>query len=149
MRRTTTIALFVMFVMLMPQPARVFAQAGSTGGTIGKQDKSISGGSPMEGSRDTPRKSQASAVKLPSKTMSSACDKIVGTWKWGPGFLVVIKSNGTAQPAGGGSGTWTCNKGQYIFVWSIGIIDYVSLSTDGNSMAGHNRVGGDFSGTRF
>jgi hypothetical protein len=38
------IAILAYVLMLMPLPATVFAQAGSTGGTVGKSDKSISGG---------------------------------------------------------------------------------------------------------
>jgi hypothetical protein len=38
------ITILASLVMLMPLPAAAFAQAGSVGGTVGKSDKSISGG---------------------------------------------------------------------------------------------------------
>ena len=43
-RAKRLISILACVVMLMPLSATVFAQAGSTGGTIGKSDKSISGG---------------------------------------------------------------------------------------------------------
>lgn len=39
------IAILVSVLMLMSLPATVFGQPGSVGGTVGKSDKSISGGS--------------------------------------------------------------------------------------------------------
>jgi hypothetical protein len=39
-----SIAILACVLMLMPLPATVFAQPGSTGGTVGKSDKSILGG---------------------------------------------------------------------------------------------------------
>jgi hypothetical protein len=49
-------------------PSTVFAQAGSTGGVIGKQDKSLSGGN------DTNLKSKPSQATLQ--------EAISGTWTW-------------------------------------------------------------------
>lgn len=130
------------------------AQAGGIGGIIGKQDKSVSGD-------NAPKKSDASTKKQKShhsiakqqneesgNAKGASCGKIVGRWKWGPGYLVVVKRDGTAQHAGGGSGTWTCNDGHYVFVWSIGITDHISLSADGKSVDGANSFG-TFSGARF
>jgi hypothetical protein len=58
----------------------VFAQAGSTGGTIGKQGKSASGD-------EETKKPRASGGIDPSagksrRATGRPCDKIVGTWRW-------------------------------------------------------------------
>jgi hypothetical protein len=146
--------IFAMNVLLAPASAIAQVQPGGTGGSVGKQDKSISGGGSPEDSGSAARKLKPhpSAAKQGNEgsgnAKGSSCGRIVGSWKWGPGFLVVIKNDGTAQHAGGGSGTWTCGDGRYVFVWSIGITDHVSLSADGNTIAGSNNFG-TFSGTRF
>jgi len=129
-------AAFACAIMLMPFPITAFAQSGSTGGTLGKTDKSISGER-----HDQIRPPPAAGAK------DGSCGRIVGTWKW-ESYTITINRDGTAHHTGGGDGTWTCKDGQYVFVWSIGITDHVSLSTDGNSIAGHNNFG-TFSGTRF
>src|ERR1700678_3352489 len=54
-------------------------QAGSTGGTIGKEDKSISGGT----GQDRPR--AAGQPKQPAERAERSdqpCNKIVGRWSW-------------------------------------------------------------------
>jgi hypothetical protein len=129
-----------------------FGQAGSTGGTLGNTDKSISGERREEPStQPKSREPKPHAARKASENASAArsgCQRIVGTWKWGLGFTVIIKSDGTAHHSGGGDGTWTCQNGRYAFVWSIGITDHVSLSADGNSVVGSNNVG-TFSGNRI
>jgi hypothetical protein len=120
-------------------------QPGSTGGTIGKRDKSISGSAtPDERSPSTrEHKPHHSAAK------SSSCGRIVGRWKWHFDTKTVISSNGSARNSGGYTATWTCNEGQYVFVWSNGATDHILLSTDGNHLDAVNNIGASFSGTRF
>jgi hypothetical protein len=135
-------AVLVIFVIGMLSAAAVaFAQMqpGSTGGNVGKQDKSVSGGNASEDS-SSPHHSVAKG---------SSCGRIAGTWKWVLGTATVISSNGSANNSAGPTATWTCDGGQYVFVWSNGYTDHISLSTDGNRIDAVNNVGVRFSPTRF
>jgi hypothetical protein len=130
--------LTLLAICAMETPARV--QAGSTGGTIGNQDKSVSGGNTPEASRPSSRNQKPHR----SVAKSSSCGRAVGTWHWANGATVVIKPNGSVSQSNF-SGTWTCKEGQYVFVWSTGYTDRVSLSTDGNQMDAVNNLGIHFS----
>jgi hypothetical protein len=148
--------IFAVNVLLASAGAVAQVQPGSTGGNVGQQDKSMSGGSLPEDSLPAARKQKPHRPvanqrnEEPDKAKVSSCGRIAGTWKWGLGYIVVVKMDGTAHHAGVGSGTWTCSGGQYVFVWpGAGITDHVSLSTDGNSIAGSNSIGMTFAGTRF
>lgn len=131
------------------------AQAGSTGGTIGKQDKSISGGDTLgvgshSATNKKPRHSVASSPNRASgETRGSSCGRIVGKWKMGLGQTAIINSDGTAKHSYAGTGRWTCKDGQYFFVWPNGITDHISVSSDGNSIEGSNSLGMSSAGTRF
>src|SRR5664279_2559528 len=88
------------------------AQAGSTGGTIGKQDKSISGG------EDTPRvppHPKRSATKSQETSSGHSCVRIVGKWTWYLGATeTVFNQDGTARNNGGATATWTCTGGKVV-----------------------------------
>jgi hypothetical protein len=140
-------------VMLIPTVALAQLQPGSTGGTIGKTDKSISGGEEAaEPLQSLPRRDKR-AAKPPNEasgeTRGSSCGRIVGTWNWVLGLTVVIKSNGSITASNGLTATWRCNGSQYSFAWSNNITDRVSLSTDGNRLDAVNSVGIHFSSTRL
>jgi len=147
------IAVFACAVMLMPVTA--LAQAGSTGGTIGKTDKSISGGEEADDSRPSTRKQKPHrSVAIPPDEASggikgSSCGRIAGTWNWVLGITVVVKPNGSITSSNGLTATWSCNGGQYSFAWSNNINDRVSLSTDGKTLDVVNSIGSHFSSTRF
>jgi hypothetical protein len=131
-------------VLLASAAAIAQVQPGSIGGTIGKQDKSASGGNTPEGYRPSTREQK------PRHDKSASCGRIAGTWKWG-GYTVVIRQDGSAQHSlASMNGTWTCKGRQYVFIWANKFINHVTLSTDGNSVEGVNdALGGTFSGTRF
>jgi hypothetical protein len=146
------VGMLVTALMAASIHATAFARAGSTGGTLGNTDKSISGErreepSPRQKPRE-PKPHAAPKTDAPNKRASSSCGKIAGSWKWG-GVMIAIKIDGTAQHAIGGGGTWTCNDRQYVFSWSNGITDHVTLSADGNSLSGSNNLGWTFSGARL
>ena len=123
------IALILAFAMLSSfvASATAFAQSGSTGGTIGKQDKSISGG-------DDPVVSPhaAPASKPTSKPPGSAgpasqngppqapkCSNIVGVWhSWASAVFgksdTTFDRNGTWSHRSGQGGKWWCDGGQII-----------------------------------
>lgn len=118
------------------------AQAGSTGGTIGKQDKSISGGEDAAHSeraapiRKPPRPSRQSAATAPT---GDPCGRIVGTWRWYNGVSVTVHSNSnTTTQSDGNSATVVCAGGTYSFTWG-GIISHTvreTVSSDGKRLSG-------------
>ena len=133
------------------QPENAFAQAGSTGGTIGKQDKSISGGS------DAVAPERALLVRKPSRPRSqgraderehdasSGCAGIVGEWQFPLGQKIIFKSGGSTQSSFGDTGTWACAKGTVVTSWKRGYRDHITLSPDGTQLSVINNVFGKFS----
>ncbi len=121
-----------------------FAQAGSTGGTLGKTDKSISGEEPKP--RATPKASQNAPVRR-----NAGCQRIVGTWAWH--YVLgttetVFSSDGTGRGSTGLTNSWTCGGGLVTVKWSHGYTDRVEISPDGRSLSIRNNVGQSFSATR-
>jgi hypothetical protein len=108
MHRTASL-IFAASVFWTSAIAVAQVQPGSTGGTVGKQDKSVSGG-------DTPQESRPSTRKQephPSVAKNSSCGRIAGTWQWG-GYTVVVKQDGSAHNSYGNvDGTWTCKDRQF------------------------------------
>jgi hypothetical protein len=135
----------VAFVLLLglfalAQQERAFAQAGSTGGTIGKQDKSISGGEDTADSRhavptNKPRRSADHSVA--TAPTGGPCSRIVGTWLWHNGVSVTVHSNSnTTTQSDGNSATVVCVGGTYSFTW-FGIHTVrETLSPDGKRLSG-------------
>jgi hypothetical protein len=68
------------------------AQAGSTGGTVGKQDKSASGGEELAAPKSLAHKSASAPAA--GKPKSSGCGNVAAAYKW-PGGMVVVKADGT------------------------------------------------------
>lgn len=128
-----------------------FAQAGSTGGSIGKTDKSISGGEEPAASQRaaTPRKpSRSAGSRRPAETASkqdeatgSACGRIPGVWTangwynaiYGRGD-VVLDADGSARHVSGIIGTWTCRGGHFVMDWKNWSHGEGTLSNDGNTV---------------
>lgn len=115
--------------------AKVFAQAGSIGGTVGKIDKSQSGTDQAPSTRPAPKvRKQASA---PRNVEASSCSKMPGNWSWFNYPNVVIRPNGTAT-AGPFSASWSCNNDSVVMHWSHGYTDRLTLSRDGTHLEGTN-----------
>jgi hypothetical protein len=151
---TSLVAGVCAILLALSVEPEAFAQAGSTGGTVGKTDKSASGGEEKAEPQKPVPKRDRRAGKPPSneassETRGSSCGRIVGTWNWVFGLTVVIKSNGSMTASNGLTATWTCSDGQYSFAWSNNITDRVSLSKDGNQLDAVNSMGIHFSSTRF
>jgi hypothetical protein len=108
------------------------AQAGSTGGTMGKQDKSASGGD--EPATPKSRSHKAASRPAADKSKSSGCGNMVGTYKWILGTTTVIKVDGTTTHSTGPQGTWTCANGQLTIVWNNGYIDHLTPTATGVSV---------------
>jgi hypothetical protein len=73
---------------------RSLAQAGSTGGIIGKQDKSMSGGEEADRPRAEPHPKRPAKVRETSSGRS--CGSIVGRWSW---YLGISESGGFCEVA--------------------------------------------------
>lgn len=117
------------------------AQAGSVGGGVGKQGKSVSGGEEAPASR---RQAPPVAAVPPR---ASPCSRIPGVWSWFIGPDVTFHEGGRlTSPIFGG--TWSCRDRQVVVSWSHGFVDRLTLSADGTHLSGTNQVGTAVSGTR-
>jgi hypothetical protein len=149
MRKSITICAITICSMaaLLPADTAALAQAGSTGGTLGKTDKSASGGEERQQEpkhRGRPREASVG-------TRGDGCGNVTGDWdwKWWSGSTVTtIKSNGTGSQTNGNSGTWTCADGVFSFSWSSGITDRLKLSSNGRRFSGNNSWGASITGDR-
>lgn len=155
MRRRAFIGIITLVMLLsaFAEASSALAQAGSVGGTIGKQDKSISG---VE--EDRPRASppaKRSTASTREAVSGRSCNRIVGTWSWylGVSDSIFRKDGSALHPASGATGKWSCAGETVNVVWSYqGTLrtDRMTLSQDGNSIFVVSPYGGGikFTGTR-
>jgi len=141
------VVLILVFGMLASFEASVtaFAQAGSTGGTIGKQDKSISG---VEDTTDShhavpTRKPPRSAIQSVATPPSGGpCSRIVGTWLWYNGVSVTVHSNSNkTTQSDGNTASVVCTEGVYTFTWFGVAKTEMTLSPDGKRLSGTSLIG--------
>jgi hypothetical protein len=122
-----------------------FAQAGSTGGTIGKTEKSISGGAEAEQPPVKQRKPGPVSGRhsVPAQSPSD-CRKVVGIWTFTfeKSFETTIKSDGTGSFGPGLEFTWTCSGNQFAYT-ALGITERLTLSSNGMAMSGVETLNGD------
>jgi hypothetical protein len=115
----------------------VLAQAGSTGGSVGKTDKSVSGDAPQRKIR--PEKSDLGKRPATSSASSdvpaSPCLNAVGTWTFSNGISVVHKAWGAAAGSNGDSGDWSC-AGSMITVHWANWTDHYAISSQGRRLSG-------------
>ncbi len=141
--------LFGLFALGQHESA--FAQAGSTGGTIGKQNKSISGVDDAAGSqyavpasklpRSTGSRRAAEKASKQDEGTGSVCGRIPGVWTangwynaiYGRGD-VVLNADGSARHVSGIIGTWTCRGGHFVMDWKNWAHGEGTLSNDGNTV---------------
>lgn len=150
MMRRASIGIAMLALSHLVSASAALAQAGSTGGTVGKQDKSASGVSPAVESTPAPKKprsSYSSANDAAAKANSESCGRISGTWQWWNGGETVFRMDGTANHTSGLTATWTCSNGNYVVSWSTGI-DKLRISPDGKRLDGWNSLGQHASGIR-
>lgn len=135
-----TATLLAIFTM----PTFALAQGGSVGGTIGKQNKSVSGSEQASPSRREARKPTAQSNPA-QDAKPSACGNFFGVWTSGGGAWLYGKNdttfsaNGTARHSSGIIGTWTCQGGEIVLIWKDWTDDRIKLSSDGrrlDSLAG-------------
>jgi hypothetical protein len=140
--RTFTCAAIMLAAVALSAPfaGTAFAQAGSTGGTLGQTDKSVSGQRNTEPEQPPTRASRGAHRPTAEKSPAISCQKVLGTWDWFVGPSVTFKEDGT-----GGNGiftfTWTCSSGNYVLTWSHGYTDRIKLSADGKNLDGKNQNG--------
>jgi len=143
-----------LFVLAIATPIFCFAQinppamaqAGSTGGTVGKQDKSVSGSE--EPAKPKTRSHKLASAPAEGKSQSSGCGKAVGAYKWALGTTTVIKANGTTTNSSGNQGSWTCANGQVTIIWtSGGFVDRLTPTPSGFSVV--DNIAGQFDAVRM
>jgi hypothetical protein len=154
-RASIGIALLALSQLVSANASSALAQAGSTGGTVGKQDKSISGSEEADRPRAAPFPKKRSAASTHETSSGRSCNRIVGTWSWYLGVSDVIfhKDSSAMHPASGATGKWSCAGDTVNVVWSYqGTLrtDRMTLSQDGNSIFVVSPYGGGikFTGTR-
>lgn len=115
-----------------------YAQAGSTGGTLGKTDQSLSGGQPKSGAAREPKQTKGATAEA----QNAGCARIAGSWLWSNGLSVAIGANGTASATNGDKAALACNGGVYAFKWqAFGNETRMTLSADGKRLSGSGIVG--------
>ena len=101
MRKSIAIAIICGLAMLVAADQTVFGQAGSTGGTIGKTDKSLSGG---ENSKPRPGRREVAQPQ-------GVAINLTGKWSSNDGGTYTIRQSGTKISwegvSGDGGSSWT------------------------------------------
>jgi len=135
------VSVLIIGTFCVPCVAQV--QPGSTGGSIGKTEKSISGG-------EEARKIQS---KNPSaRATGSQCDKVAGSWTWrwlNDSAVVTLSSGGASSATNGNEGNWTCVGRMVRVNWLLGNYDTLTLSSDAKTLSGKSVLGISVSGTRI
>ena len=122
-----------------------FGQAGSIGGTIGKSEKSVSGGTDTE--QPSVKQSRSGPVSGRHSVAAQSpndCRKVVGIWTFTfeKSFETAINSNGTGSFGPGLDFTWTCSGNQFAYT-ALGITERLTLSPGGMAMSGIDVMNGD------
>jgi hypothetical protein len=145
------IVALVIWLAAIANGSPVLAQAGSTGGTIGNTNKSLSGGEDTEPHRKPNREAPIRHRSTTEKSTGSACQKIVGTWAWhyiSGTTETVFSPNGSGRSNIGLTNSWTCTGRIATVIWSHGYVDRLTISRDGSSLSITNNKGESFSATR-
>ncbi len=131
-------------------PGEALGQGGNIGGTIGKKNKTVTGGDdqpapPDKNSRPAKRRA-ATDQSVP--VGRDSCKSLVGTWAWFLGPQAVFAADRTVSHLQGYTGKWTCSKGAVVIVWNHGVTDRGTLSDDGKTLAVASGIGINFQATR-
>jgi hypothetical protein len=133
------IAMLSLLLAAFANDLSVLAQSGSTGGTIGNIDKSLSGESPTEPRVPARPREGRTTVQSSEKSASGSlpCQKLLGAWTFSNGIGVVFKAGGDMSATNSGVGRWTCDGGMVAAHWSSWTDHYV-ISSDGTRMSGNS-----------
>jgi hypothetical protein len=139
----------IFLIATFSAPCLAQVQPGSTGGTIGKQDKSISGGEEADRPRAAPHPKRSAG---PQQTSSSNTCALVGTWSWYRGLTeMTFLPGGTMRSSVGPVGsTWTCTGKRTARSIASGNKEQYAIAEDGKSMFVTSTWGGGiaFTATR-
>jgi hypothetical protein len=127
-------------------------QPGNIGGSVGKQDKSVSGGEeklPSIQPRSKQQKNGASDQSNHSKRHDDGgdgCANVVGIWHWHNGVTsdvdINFKTDGLAYGSNGDRAPWSCTGGQLVLTWqSSGAVERLTLSSDRTRLSGGGKLG--------
>lgn len=133
-----TVALMVFALTIGDPPA--LAQ-GSTGGTLGKTDRTLSGEKPG------PEKSPGSKRSKQPGQAEAGCAKVAGSWTGSIGEFYILKPDRTASHPTA-SGSWSCKDGRFVVRWSSGYVDTGTVSRDGKQINITNNLGQSWVGSR-
>lgn len=148
------IAVLALSHLAFANVSSTLAQAGSIGGTVGKQEKSISGREETDRPRVAPHPKRPTS-KAQETSSDHSCGWIVGRWSWYRGNESVFYGDGSARHSpSGAAGKWTCAGDTISVVWSHRgtrrATNRITVSQDGNSIfvASSWGQGAKFTGTR-
>ena len=128
MSKSIVIVVACGFAALVGAEQTAFAQADSTGGTIGKTDKSVSGGE----QRDSARSRATSSEK--------GCQYVIGTWKHQSGGNWTFSADGLMRLDNADGGKWTCEPGGVVrLTWTRGHALFVG-TTDRIAVADRTHI---------
>ena len=128
---------FLIVIALLLNPSTALAQAGSTGGNIGKQDKSVSGGQdesarprvakkpPAKPSRSAPARGESGPSAASGSWKGVSTGSCIPDWSWtlqvsNEGIITGSGTTGRVGRGGAGSGTMTVLGRDYNFAGHFG-----------------------------
>jgi hypothetical protein len=135
--KTWIIAAALVTALSMAGSSIAFPQAGSTGGTAVKQDKSVSGGEEKPGPHHRIKVPVPSSTHRSNEpqTSSSTCSKALGVWFWVT-MEVTLTPGGIAESRDG-NGKWTCSGDKLSVYWDNGMpVENFTVTPDGQ-LTGH------------
>lgn len=141
--RTRLIGIAVLFACANGSFA--LAQAGSTGGTVGRTGKSVAGED--EAKRPKPARSN---VRRREIVRTSSCSKLIGVWKGALGGDITYKSGGVVlSTVPVNEGRWSCGGTGITVTWmKFHSADHCTLSSDGMLQTCMNNSGNSFTRSR-
>jgi hypothetical protein len=147
-QRTSTIALCVV-ALLFTSHGAALAQAGSLGGIVGNQDKTISGETATD-SRRAPSDERArrsplakrdavSTATQEKKPQAAGCPSVVGLWNSWASFVfgkadTTFDRDGTWVHKSGQGGKWWCEGGEFRIQKPGQGVERYRLSPDGKQI---------------
>ena len=131
----------VMGALAVAMPGSAWAQSGNVGGTIGKKDKTVTGG---DQPAITPARKTRATAAAPK---ASGCRALVGSWSW-PFGNSVFKADRSVRHSMGNTGKWSCAGATVVINWDHGVVDRAILSPDGPTLSVASGVGISFQSKR-
>ena len=143
---TTGAGVLILLLAAVIANSSALAQAGSTGGSVGLSEKTLSGDrnaaepTPPVQRRPSKRRTDTEPARsAPSKAQASGslCQMVIGTWSFSNGVGVVFKPGGAMSSTKGDDGTWSCSKGMVQARWAHWT-DHYMVASDGAHITGNS-----------